>query len=73
MSWVGWLIHCRGSGFLVWAFHPFAALRRVSQISASRLRSVPLQVIDWAGAAAADALPDDGNLQCTWRCASCRA
>ena len=37
-------------GFLVWAFHPFAALRRLSQISASRLRSVPVNVMDWAGA-----------------------
>jgi Protein of unknown function (DUF2637) len=34
-------------GLLVWAFHPIAALRRLSQISASRLRSVPLHVIDW--------------------------
>ena len=37
-------------GFLVWAFHPFAALRRLSQISASRLRSVPANVLDWADA-----------------------
>ena len=37
-------------GFMVWAFHPFAALRRVSQISASRLCSVPLNVMDWMGA-----------------------
>ena len=48
-------------GFLVWAFHPFAALRRLSQISASRLCSVPVNVMDWAGAMAADALPDVGN------------
>ena len=37
-------------GLMVWIFHPFAALRRLSQISASRLRSVPVNVIDWTGA-----------------------
>ena len=40
-------------GLMVWAFHPFAALRRLSQISASRLRSVPVDVIDWTGAGSA--------------------
>jgi hypothetical protein len=38
-------------GFLVWAFHPFAAVRRVSQITGSRLRSVPVTVMDWSGTA----------------------
>ena len=47
-------------GLMVWAFHPFAALRRLSQISASRLRSVPLHVIDWTEAGtAASALPEE--------------
>ncbi len=50
-------------GLMVWAFHPFAALRRVSQISASRLRSVPVSVINWTGpGAAAGALPGDTPL-----------
>jgi Protein of unknown function (DUF2637) len=34
-------------GGLVWALHPWAALRRMSQISGSRLRSVPISVADW--------------------------
>jgi hypothetical protein len=38
-------------GLMVWAFHPWAALRRVSQIEGSRLRSVPLTVMDWEGEA----------------------
>jgi hypothetical protein len=37
-------------GLMVWAFHPFAATRRVSQITNSRLHSVPLEVMDWTGA-----------------------
>jgi hypothetical protein len=37
-------------GLIVWAFHPWAALRKVSQIAASRLRSVPVSVLDWEGA-----------------------
>jgi hypothetical protein len=37
-------------GLAVWAFHPFAALKRVSQIAGSRLRSVPVTVMDWTGA-----------------------
>ena len=45
-------------GFLVWVFHPLAALRRLSQIANSRLRSVPVNVMDWTGAGATDALPD---------------
>ncbi len=50
-------------GFLVWVFHPLAALRRLSQISASRLHSVPLHVIDWTDAGpAAGAVPDGGSL-----------
>jgi hypothetical protein len=36
-------------GTVVWAFHPFAALKRVSQIAGSRLRSVPITVMDWTG------------------------
>lgn len=39
-------------GAVVWAFHPFAALKRVSQIAGSRLRSVPISVMDWTGAPA---------------------
>jgi hypothetical protein len=39
-------------GTVVWAFHPFAALKRVSQIAGSRLRSVPITVMDWTGAPA---------------------
>jgi hypothetical protein len=39
-------------GLAVWAFHPFAALKRVSQIAGSRLRSVPVTVMDWEGAPA---------------------
>lgn len=34
-------------GVVVWVFHPIAALRRLSQIAASRLRSVPVTVMDW--------------------------
>lgn len=50
-------------GLLVWAFHPFAALRRLSQIASSRLSSVPLHVIDWTDAGpAAGAVPDGGPL-----------
>jgi hypothetical protein len=37
-------------GLVVWAFHPFAALKRVSQIAGSRLCSVPITVMDWTGA-----------------------
>lgn len=36
-------------GFIVWALHPFAALRKVSQIAGSRVRSVPVTVMDWKG------------------------
>lgn len=36
-------------GFLVWIFHPFGALQRVSRIAGSRLRSIPVTVMDWAG------------------------
>jgi Protein of unknown function (DUF2637) len=36
-------------GLVVWAFHPWAALKRVSQIAASRLYSVPVTVMDWDG------------------------
>ena len=50
-------------GLLVWVFHPFAALRRLSQIAGSRLHSVPLRVIDWTDAGpAAGAVPDCGSL-----------
>jgi hypothetical protein len=38
-------------GFVVWAFHPWAALRRVSQIEGSRLHSVPITVMDWGSGA----------------------
>jgi hypothetical protein len=34
-------------GLLVWLLHPFSAYTRVRQISASRLQSVPLSVMDW--------------------------
>lgn len=34
-------------GVAVWVFHPIAALRRLSQIAGSRLRSVPVTVMDW--------------------------
>jgi hypothetical protein len=34
-------------GFIIWVLHPFAALRKVSQIAGSRLRSVPVTVMDW--------------------------
>lgn len=37
-------------GFLVWVFHPLAALRHVSRIATSRLRSIPVNVVDWTGA-----------------------
>jgi hypothetical protein len=36
-------------GFAVWLFHPVAALRHVSRIAHSRLRSVPVTVMDWDG------------------------
>jgi hypothetical protein len=36
-------------GLIVWAFHPFAALKRVSRIAGSRLHSVPVTVMDWEG------------------------
>lgn len=35
---------------IVWVFHPFAALGRVSEIAASRLRSIPVTVMDWTDA-----------------------
>jgi hypothetical protein len=41
-------------GLMVWVLHPFAALRRVSQITASRLNSVPLNVMDWMVAPSAE-------------------
>jgi hypothetical protein len=34
-------------GLVVWVFHPFAALGRLSQIARSRLSSIPLTVMDW--------------------------
>jgi hypothetical protein len=34
-------------GAVVWLFHPFGTLHRLSQIAASRLRSIPLDVMDW--------------------------
>lgn len=34
-------------GLVVWALHPWAALKKVSQIAESRLRSVPVTVMDW--------------------------
>jgi hypothetical protein len=37
-------------GFIVWAFHPRATLKRLSQIAALRLHSVPVTVMDWEGA-----------------------
>ena len=37
-------------GLLVWLFHPWAALRRTSQIAGSRLRSIPISVADWKAA-----------------------
>ena len=36
-------------GLVVWVFHPWAALRHVSRIAASRLHSVPVTVMDWEG------------------------
>jgi Protein of unknown function (DUF2637) len=39
-------------GLVVWAFHPWAALKKVSQIAESRLRSVPVTVMDWEAASA---------------------
>jgi hypothetical protein len=38
-------------GLLVWLFHPWAALKHLSRMAASRLRSVPVTVMDWEGAA----------------------
>lgn len=37
-------------GFMVWALHPLAALKRVHAITGSRLQSVPVTVMDWTGA-----------------------
>lgn len=37
-------------GFVVWLFHPWAALKRLSVMAASRLHSVPITVMDWPGA-----------------------
>jgi hypothetical protein len=37
-------------GLLIWVFHPFQAVHRVSQIAGSRLHSVPVTVMDWEGA-----------------------
>jgi hypothetical protein len=34
-------------GWIVWCFHPWATLKRLSQIGASRLQSVPVTVMDW--------------------------
>lgn len=34
-------------GWLVWLFHPWAAVCHLSRIAGSRLRSVPVTVMDW--------------------------
>lgn len=34
-------------GLVVWGVHPWAALKKVSQIAESRLRSIPVTVTDW--------------------------
>jgi hypothetical protein len=47
MNWATQLFRCPGWASLVWAFDPIAASRRLRQISASRLRSVPVNVVDW--------------------------
>jgi hypothetical protein len=49
-------------GLMVWAFHPFAATRRVSQITNSRLHSVPLEVMDWTGALPSEGAPEETAL-----------
>jgi hypothetical protein len=39
-------------GLIVWAFHPWPALRHLSRITAARLQSIPESVMDWEGAPA---------------------
>jgi hypothetical protein len=36
-------------GVIVWVFHPWSAIKHLSRIAASRLRSVPVTVMDWEG------------------------
>jgi hypothetical protein len=44
-------------GTAVWVMHPFASMRRMSQITASRLRSIPLDVMDYAGVVPSTSAP----------------
>jgi hypothetical protein len=50
---------------VVWLFHPFAALHRLGQTAALRLRSVPLDVMDWRPVTAVTVVPLSAPVEAT--------